>query len=92
MCSTLLRILPSHAEKRISLVIGNSAYQHVGRLPNPANDAAAMAALFNAAAISQNAAMPPLLVDLRDAEAEARACEAGDPNLSSAAEKTSSLD
>jgi hypothetical protein len=33
----------------VALVIGNSAYQHVGRLPNPVNDAAAVAALFKSA-------------------------------------------
>ncbi|WDZ78724.1 caspase family protein [Ensifer adhaerens] len=32
------------AEKRVALVIGNSAYQHVATLPNPGNDAADMAA------------------------------------------------
>src|SRR5437870_2755131 len=37
------------ADKNIALVIGNSAYQHVSRLPNPANDAAAVAALFKTA-------------------------------------------
>lgn len=31
------------AEKRLALVIGNSGYQHVSRLPNPANDAADIA-------------------------------------------------
>lgn len=32
------------AEKRVALVIGNSAYQHVAPLPNPGNDAADMTA------------------------------------------------
>ena len=32
------------SEKRVALVIGNSAYQHVPRLANPKNDAADMAA------------------------------------------------
>ena len=31
---------PALAEKRVALVIGNSAYQKVAKLPNPANDAA----------------------------------------------------
>jgi caspase domain-containing protein len=31
------------AEKRVALVVGNSAYQHVTRLDNPANDARLMA-------------------------------------------------
>jgi uncharacterized caspase-like protein len=30
------------ADKRVALVIGNSAYQHVAKLPNPAKDAASM--------------------------------------------------
>ena len=33
---------PALAEKRVALVIGNSAYQNVARLSNPANDATAM--------------------------------------------------
>ncbi|TIL29418.1 caspase family protein [Mesorhizobium sp.] len=35
------------AEKRVALVIGNSSYQRVARLPNPNNDAADMAALLS---------------------------------------------
>lgn len=34
---------PAHADKRVALVIGNSAYMHVPRLANPANDAELMA-------------------------------------------------
>jgi hypothetical protein len=34
---------PAFAEKRVALVIGNSAYQNVSRLANPANDSEAMA-------------------------------------------------
>jgi hypothetical protein len=37
------------AEKRIALVIGNSAYKNVAGLQNPANDAAAVAGMFKAA-------------------------------------------
>src|ERR1700761_2192100 len=33
---------PAHAEKRVALVIGNSAYQTVPKLPNPDNDARLM--------------------------------------------------
>ncbi len=36
----------SAVEKRVALVIGNSTYQHVGKLPNPANDATAIGALL----------------------------------------------
>ncbi len=42
ICSTLLGILPGHAEKRIALVIGNSVYQHADKLANPVTDARAM--------------------------------------------------
>ena len=35
---------PALAERRVALVIGNGAYQHAPRLPNPANDAADVAA------------------------------------------------
>jgi len=37
------------AERRVAVVIGNSSYQNVARLSNPVNDAAAIAALFEAA-------------------------------------------
>jgi len=40
---------PALAEKRVALVIGNSDYQGVAKLPNPANDAAAVAAMFKSA-------------------------------------------
>jgi uncharacterized caspase-like protein len=33
----------AHAEKRVALVVGNSAYQNVARLDNPANDASLIA-------------------------------------------------
>jgi basic membrane protein A len=35
---------PLNTDKRVALVIGDSAYQHVARLPNPQRDAAAVAA------------------------------------------------
>ena len=34
------------AERRVALVIGNSAYQNAPKLPNPVNDARAVAALL----------------------------------------------
>lgn len=34
---------PAHAEKRVALVVGNSAYRNVTPLDNPANDASLMA-------------------------------------------------
>jgi hypothetical protein len=36
----------AQAERRVALVIGNGAYQNAARLPNPTNDAKAMADLF----------------------------------------------
>jgi hypothetical protein len=44
-----LGIVPGHAEKRVALVIGNSAYAKVPALPNPANDAKAIGALLTKA-------------------------------------------
>ena len=40
---------PASAERRIALVIGNSAYEKVAPLPNPANDAGAMSAMLKGA-------------------------------------------
>ena len=39
----------AHAGKRVALVIGNSAYQNVPRLTDPANDASAIAAMLKKA-------------------------------------------
>ena len=46
---TLLISHPAFAEKRVALVIGNSAYQNVAKLPNPANDATAVVGMFKSA-------------------------------------------
>ncbi|EHR06306.1 caspase family protein [Bradyrhizobium sp. WSM471] len=43
MCSS------AHAERRIALVIGNSAYKSVPKLSNPANDAALVGGMFKKA-------------------------------------------
>ncbi|WP_261334681.1 caspase domain-containing protein [Rhizobium leguminosarum] len=40
----MLMCSQAFAEKRVALVVGNSAYQHVPTLPNPKNDAGDMAA------------------------------------------------
>jgi hypothetical protein len=37
---------PSHADKRVALVIGNGAYQNLRHLPNPPNDARDLAAVL----------------------------------------------
>jgi hypothetical protein len=44
---TLLFSQPAFADKRVALVIGNSKYEKVGELKNPANDAKAVAAMLN---------------------------------------------
>jgi hypothetical protein len=41
-----LSSISAMAEKRVALVVGNSGYQNVARLPNPANDARAVAQMF----------------------------------------------
>src|SRR5262245_56616084 len=41
--------LSAFADKRVALVIGNSNYKNTAPLPNPANDAAAMALLLRGA-------------------------------------------
>ena len=45
----LLMCQPASAEKRVALVLGNSAYQSVPPLPNPVNDGAVIAATLKAA-------------------------------------------
>jgi hypothetical protein len=53
LCTVLIAVAflaeVAHAEKRVALVVGNSSYRHVDNLPNPVNDAAAIAKLFQAA-------------------------------------------
>jgi Caspase domain/WD domain, G-beta repeat len=44
--------VPAQAEKRVALIIGNGTYTKVARLNNPKNDAAAMEAMFKAAAFT----------------------------------------
>ena len=49
LCSMWLFCEPAFADRRIALVIGNSAYETVPPLANPANDATAMAEMFRRA-------------------------------------------
>jgi uncharacterized caspase-like protein len=44
IAALLLVCQPAFAEKRVALVLGNSAYQNVAKLPNPVNDGAVMTA------------------------------------------------
>jgi hypothetical protein len=48
LCAVALMVgvAEARADRRVALVIGNSAYKNVGKLPNPGNDAAAVAKLF----------------------------------------------
>lgn len=43
MAFIVIGLTPAAAEQRLALVIGNSAYKHTGVLPNPKNDATAVA-------------------------------------------------
>src|SRR5260370_10640211 len=44
--STVLTPDPAWAEKRVALIVGNSTYQTVPQLPNPSQDANAVAKMF----------------------------------------------
>ena len=46
---SFLAVHPAFADKRVALVIGNSAYTRVAPLPNPAKDAAAIGAMLTKA-------------------------------------------
>jgi len=45
----LLASEPAFAEKRVALVLGNSAYQNVAQLTNPVNDSARIASTLKSA-------------------------------------------
>ena len=49
VAALLLVCQPAFAEKRVALVVGNSNYKNAAALPNPANDAAAIAATLKGA-------------------------------------------
>ena len=51
------------AEKRVALVIGNSAYENAPALPNPANDAAAIVEMYRAAKFDVVEAKHDLTID-----------------------------
>jgi len=70
-CLNWLSCQAAQAEKRVALVIGNSAYQGVTRLTNPANDAAAIAntlksAGFDVVDLKQNLKSVEMRRTLRD--------------------------
>jgi len=82
VAALLLTVLPAAAQKRIALVIGNSAYAYSTRLTNPANDAADMAEALKTAAFT---VILGLDVDKRGFDAKvrefARALEQADDGL-----------
>jgi uncharacterized caspase-like protein len=49
ICAACLFSQPASAERRVALVMGNSAYQNVGRLANPVGDSDAISATFRSA-------------------------------------------
>ena len=51
-------MIPAHAEKRVALVIGNSAYRSVAPLPNPAADAKLMSDTLHRSAFASSATAP----------------------------------
>ena len=53
VAALLLICQPALAEKRVALVLGNSAYQNVPPLANPVNDSALMAQTLRDAGFDQ---------------------------------------
>jgi len=48
LAAALLLAVPAHAEKRVALVVGNSAYKQANPLANPVNDASEIASALKA--------------------------------------------
>ncbi|MBR0694750.1 caspase family protein [Bradyrhizobium lablabi] len=76
----LLACQPAWATKRVALIVGNSNYQHAPLLPNPANDAAAIAATLKGAGFDVvdsrlNLASPDMRRALRDFADQARGAD-----------------
>ena len=55
------------ADGRVALVVGNSTYAHIGRLPNPANDAAAVSAVLHRLGFEVTTTFDAGLTDLNQA-------------------------
>jgi uncharacterized caspase-like protein len=66
----LVSPLAAHAQNRVALVIGQSAYQNVVQLPNTANDAAQMSKLLSQAGFSVMTANDLSQIAMRQAIAE----------------------
>ena len=67
---TLTGLASAHAQNRVALVIGQSAYRAVTPLPNPANDAKAIAQMLGDAGFDVTAASDLNQTDLRDTVSE----------------------
>lgn len=69
----------AQAQTRVALVIGNSNYEHVGRLPNPLNDAGDIASKLSelgfAVTLANDLAYNPMRLALRDFAAAAQGAE-----------------
>ena len=75
----LICLMSDHAfaDKRVALLIGNSAYQHVPKLPNPERDAEAIAALlkhagFDSVEVDSNLPIGDMRRVVRDFSEQAR--------------------
>ena len=55
------------ADGRVALVVGNSTYAHIGRLPNPANDAVAVSAALRRLGFEVTTTLDAGLTDLNQA-------------------------
>ncbi len=55
------------ADGRVALVVGNSTYAHIGRLPNPANDAAAVTAALRRLGFDVTTSLDAGLTELNQA-------------------------
>ena len=55
------------ADGRVALVVGNSTYAHIGRLPNPENDAAAVSAALRRLGFEVTTTLDAGLTDLNQA-------------------------
>jgi len=53
LLATYFAVTPAAAEKRVALVIGNGAYQKVGKLTNPTNDAKAISGMLQSAGFDE---------------------------------------
>jgi len=53
LLATYFAVTPAAAEKRVALVIGNGAYQKVGKLTNPTNDGKAISGMLQSAGFDE---------------------------------------